>query len=781
MKRDARRPDEQAAGGSRPAVAPFPIAGIGASAGGLEAFSQLLGLLPTNMGMAFVLIQHLDPNHPSYLIEALAKTTAMSCQLIEDGMVVAPDRVYVIPPNVEVGILKGVFTLFGRTKGEHPPARAVDFFFRALAADQGNKAIGMVLSGTGTDGTEGLRAIKAEDGLTFAQEPSSAKFSGMPASAIASGIVDFVGPVPELVRELARVGGHPYVRSATPGETPGAPPEEGDDFRRILFLLRSQVGVDFSDYKPSTIRRRLARRMALRQQMTLRDYLGLLQGEPAEVRALHEDLLVNVTSFFRDPEVWESLRETVLPEIVKSKPAGGAIRVWVPGCSTGEEAYSVAICLLEVLQANVPRRTVQIFATDISDKAIAAGRAGFFSEGAVRDVSPARLQTFFTRVEGGYQINKSVRDLCVFVRHNLVNDPPFSKLDLVSCRNLLIYFNHVLQARAIATFHFALQVPGFLLVGKSEGVVDSSGLFSQVDKESNLYARSRTASTLRFAAAPRVGTAAAQPAPAGLSPAAPQDLLRQAENLLLGHYVPPGVVVNDQGEILQFRGHTGPYLEHAPGQPHLTLLKMAREGLLADLQIALAQARKTHSTARRSGVRVRQDGRRTVECDVVVTPLPGPPGLRERAFIVLFEKARPAEVPRQRRGEARDEPGGAAAVKAGDRRIAELEADLKATKDYLQAIADEHQRTNDELTTANEELISSNEELQSLNEELETAKEELQSTNEELVTLNDELQLRNSELNTVNGDLLNVMNSVEIPVVIVDGARRIRRFTPKAV
>jgi len=768
-KRRTKSAPTPAAEALGPARAAFPIVGVGASAGGLEAFSQLLGVLPVDTGMAFVLIQHLDPTHASLLAEALSRATKMTVQPIRDGMTLEPNHVYVIPPSADLGILKGTFSLLPWST-PRPPARGVDFFFRALASDQGNQAIGVVLSGTGADGTEGLRAIKAGDGVTFAQDPRSAKFSGMPASAIAAGVVDSVADLPELAQALVRLGRHPYVLAQTPEPEPLAGAEEDGDLRKVLVLVRAKAGVDFSEYKHTTIRRRLARRMALRQQTTLREYAALLQDDRSEAKSLCEDMLVNVTSFFRDAEVFDRLRQSVLPEIVKGKPSGGAIRIWVAGCSTGEEAYSIAICLFEVLGENASKFAIQVFATDLSELAIAKARTGFYADSSVRDaVTPARLQSFFTRSEGGYLINKSVRDVCVFVRHNLVSDPPFSKLDLLSCRNVLIYFVQALQARLIATFQFALSLPGFLLLGRSENLADPNHLFSAVDKEAKVFARTLASSTVRLPMTSPALPVAADMLPFGPAARSTIDLVRQAENLLLAQYAPPGVVVNAKWEILHYRGRTGAYLEPTPGQPQQNLLKMAREGLLAELRIALTEARNTNAAVRRPGVRVEQNGSNRL-CDVVVVPLPASES-HERFFLVLFQEVLPAEA--GPRPESRAEAPAQGAVSSE-------EAELKSTKDYLQAVMAEHQQTHDELTSANEELVSSNEELQSLNEELETAKEELQSTNEELTTLNDEMQSRNSQLNQLNADLSNLISSVEIPIVIVDATRHIRRFTSKA-
>ena len=749
----------------------FPIVGVGASAGGMEAFGELLRHVPPGAGMAFVLIQHLDPTHPSYLSEALARSTSFPVLEIKDGLRVEPDHVYVIPSNADVGILRGALALLPRPSEERKPHLPIDFFFKALAADLGNQAIGIVLSGTGSDGAEGLRAIKAEDGVTFAQEPGTAKFSGMPEAAMRTGAVDFCLPIPELAKELTRIAHHPFLLKHDAEKL--ATPEDDRELKKVLLLVRNAAGIDFSEYKLASIRRRLARRMALRRLTTLEEYVRLLRDEPAEAEALFEDFVIHVTSFFRDGDAFEKLKEHAFPDILKHKREGGNIRIWSAGCSTGEEAYSLLIALFEFLaQEDASEVPVQLFGTDISEKAIEKARAGFYPDGVLRDIGAERLARFFTKVEGGgYGISKTVRERCAFVKHDLATDPPFSKLDLVCCRNVLIYFGQELQKRVLATFHFALNEPGFLLLGRAENVADGPNLFQPIDKENKIFARTAQKSALRLA--PARDALPVAPPIAEPRVAAVPDLVRRTESLLLDQYAPPGVIVNERMEILHFQGRTGPYLEPAPGQPQHDLLKMARRGLVADLRIGISQARKQKTTVRRSGVRVEQDGSTRI-CDVVIVPVSSPPQSREDVFAVLFEEPAPRVAPTKR------ERPSEADVGADQQRSAKLEDELKATKDYLQSIIEEHQRANEELLSANEELVSSNEELQSLNEELQTAKEELQSTNEELATLNEEMQTRNAELNLVNSDLLNILASVEVPIVIVDAERRIRRFTPKA-
>ena len=757
----------------RAATDAFPIVGVGASAGGLEAFTTLLRHVDPSSGIALVLIQHLDPTHASFLRDALAKTTTMPVEQAEDGMRVLPDHVYVIPPNTCLGIHRGLLTLEPRreeSKGQNLP---VDHFFRALAAERGSGAIGVVLSGTASDGTEGLKVIKEANGITFAQDPASAKFAGMPRSAIEAGAADFAMSVPAIARELARLSQHPYVTG------PEAAPTGHDDatLKKIIAIVQRATRVDFGEYKAPTFQRRLARRMALRRVGTPKEYLAVLEQDPEEVSALYEDSLIHVTSFFRDPEVFESLKESVFPAIVNSKPEGAAIRIWVAGGATGEEVYSLAIALVEFLGAST--RPIQIFGSDVSSKAIEMARAGVYSDGALREVGDERRRRYFTKLERGYRINKSIRDLCVFVQHDLARDPPFSKLDLVSCRNVLIYFDQALQKRVVPTFHYALGEPGFLLVGHAENISGFKQLFKAVDRTQKIFARTAVVSALRFARrseaqSPDLRSRPHTPAAAAKEAPWQSELTERVDRLLLGRYAPPGIVVNANMEIQQFRGQTGAYLQPAPGEPQNNAIQMAREGLAMTLRAAVAKAKKGAPAVRLSGVVVdRDDGKKA--CDVVVVPLPSLSDDVDTLYLILFEE-RAAHGRAARAGK----PKPVVETARDRRRIPMLEAELAATKEYLQSLVVEHGRANEDLGNANEELVSGNEELQSMNEELETAKEELQSTNEELTTVNDELQSRNHEVTQVNSDLVNLLTTVDVTILILDSDRRIRRFTPRA-
>ncbi len=744
----------------------FPIVGVGASAGGLEAFTSLLQHLDAATGMAFVLIQHLDPTHTSFLRQALVKTTAMSIEEATDGMRVEPNHVYVIPPNTGMGIVGGRLTLAARaedTRAQHLP---IDLFFRALASERGAAAIGVILSGSASDGTDGLRAIMEAGGITFAQEPSSAKFSGMPESAVDAGVVDSCLPIPELARELGRLSRHPYIVSAAPAFSV----QEAATLEGIFALVEEVTRVDFREYKSPTFERRLARRMALRRVETRGAYLALLKETPEEALALCEDALIHVTSFFRDPDVLESLKTSVFPALMKDKSARTPLRLWVAGCATGEEVYSLAILLVEFLGDSA--RPIQIFGSDVSVKSIEAARSGRYPDSALRDVSDERRRRYFVKGERGYRIVKSIRDQCVFVQHDLARDPPFSRVDFISCRNVLIYFDSALQKRVLPTFHYALSQPGFLLLGRAESISGFKQLFEAVDRGAKVFARTSTPSVLHFArrAEPRRPdpTPSRPHDPAGDHGDGRVDLSRRLDRLLAGRYAPPGVVVNERMEILQVHGETGAYLRPAPGAPQNNVMAMARGGLAMALRATVAKAKAGGVPVRAAGVEVDHDGLALV-CDVLVIPLLGPADAQQALYVILFEERRRAR-----------EPKAGSETTSKNSRKPRLEQELAATKEYLQTVIEEHGRTNEDLGSANEELVSGNEELQSMNEELETAKEELQSINEELTTVNDELQARNHEVTQVNSDLVNLLTTVDIPILILDADRRIRRFTPRA-
>ena len=763
----------------------FPIVGVGASAGGLEAFTQLLKALAPLTGMAYVLVQHLDPSHESALTELLAKATEMPVRQVIDGTPVEPNHVYVIPPNVDLIISQGILRLTARTEtsGYHMP---IDRFLRSLAEDQRSNAIGVILSGTASDGTLGLAAIKAEGGITFAQDEKSAKFNGMPKSAIAAGCVDFVLPPDAIARELARIRAHPYLTPSSSSRTAELVPDGDPELKNILHLLRTASEVDFSDYKPATVKRRILRRMALHQIGKLKEYAQFLRHHPAEVEALHEDLLIKVTSFFRDSAAFEALKTEVFPSILKHRSPQEPLRVWVPGCSTGEETYSQAIALLEFLGNRNPEIPVQLFGTDLSQRSIEKARAGTYPESITADVSPERLRRFFAKVEGGYRINKTIRDLCVFARQNLLQDPPFSRIDVISCRNVLIYLGPVLQKRIMPIFHYALKPRGFLMLGGAEGIIrTASDLFELMDRKHKIYCRKPTASGLQFDfAASLYPTEAANLASDKEAPQRERvvhllDLRKETDRILLTKYAPVAVVINDDMEVLESRGHVGLYLELAPGRASFNVLKMAREGLLFDLQAAINKAKteKEGVPVRKENVPVERDGE-LKDVNLEVTPFKVSSN-GERHFLIVFEDARPAgraESAGTMAGEAKLSKAGE--EKRSDRQVSHLKQELVATKRYLHSIVEDKEASNEELQAANEEILSSNEELQSTNEELQTAKEELESTNEELHTVNEELHNRNFELTEANTDLVNLLGSVNIAMVMLGRDLRIRRVSP---
>ena len=579
--------------------------GIGASAGGLETFTQLLQQLPVTTGLAFVLMQHLDPNHESLLPELLARSTKMPVEQVRSGMVVEPNKIYVAPPNVSMTMSGLVLKLLPRsqTRGMHMP---IDHFFRSLAQEHASRAIGIILSGGGSDGALGLAEIRARGGITFVQDERTAKFAGMPHSAIMHGGIDFILPPADIAQELARVAQHPYVRAASSGHgaEPAAespPPLSGisqDSLHQIFRLLRTATGVDFACYKSSTIRRRINRRMTLRRKDSLAEYAQYLQQNRVELEALYHDLLIKVTGFFRDPDAFEALKSEVFPTIMRERPADRPVRIWVPGCATGEEAYSIAICLLEYLGETSPEIPVQIFATDIDEVALARARTGRYIENITLDVSPERLRHFFTKIDQRYQITPRIRELCTFARHDLGRDPPFSNLDLISCRNVLIYLEPSIQKRIIPLFHYALSPNSFLVLGGSETIGSFSDLFTLTDKKQKIFAKKTTAvrpvfdlpvtaHSMDHRETAATGTAEDTPLLKSM------DLYKEADRVVLNQYAPAGVLINDQMEILQFRGDTSYFLRPAPGKASLNLLQMSREGLLMDLRAAIAQAQKT--------------------------------------------------------------------------------------------------------------------------------------------------------------------------------------------
>jgi two-component system, chemotaxis family, CheB/CheR fusion protein len=762
------------------ATAAFPIVAIGASAGGFEAFVNLLRTLPKDPGVALIFIPHLDPTHESAMVDLLARATEMRVEQASEGTTVTANRLFVLPPNFDMTISDGVLHLVKReaARGQHMP---IDTFFRSLADDQMGNAIGIILSGTANDGTLGLGAIKNQGGITFAQSPESAKYDGMPTSAIASGAVDFILPVDQISRELVRIQKKPSAVKTTKD------PFDGKEnlLRDIFRLLKTYSKVDFVDYKSATIRRRIIRRMNINQVGELGDYVKLLHRNAQEIEALYRDVLINVTSFFRNPEVFESLREHVYPKLLHDRPASDAVRVWVPGCSTGEETYSHAIALTEMLSELRLEIPIQIFGTDLSENAIQRARAGIYKENIFPDISEIRLRRFFHKITGGYQISKSIRDMCVFARQNVFSDPPFSRMDLISCRNVLIYLSPVLQKRVIPIFHYALKPAGFLLVGNTEGLVGSGAeIFDIVDRKTKIYRKKAVPSPVTFGMA--VGAHVVPDlrekpmhAPREEEKAkTPADVQREADRLLLTKYVPSAVVVNEEMEILQSRGSTNRYLELPAGKVSLNLFKMARQGLLYDLRSLVEQARQKSTAVSRDSVSV-EDGKSPALVRLEVIPFRTPAHDRQH-FLVLFEEKEGQEGAAAAPAEQMPKPSSKEVEDAKELQISQLKQELAATKEYLQSIIEGQEATNEELQSANEEIQSGNEELQSTNEELQTSKEELESANEELNTVNEEIQHRNQQLSQLSNDLINLLNSCTIPMLLLGEDLRIRRYTPEA-
>ncbi len=731
----------------------FRVVAVGASAGGYEAFTQFLEALPAEPGMAFVFVQHLDPTHESKLTELLARSTPLPVLEVTKTLPVRRGRVYVIPPNKYLAMAGGRLKLIPRQKSD-VPHMPIDLFFRTLAEDQGHNAIGVVLSGNGSDGTLGLEAIKGADGLAFAQDPKTAKFASMPRSAIASGCVDLVLSPAAIARELANPPHHPYLTAPPAEKAEEAVAEPSLPYARIFSQLRSATGVDFSQYKQSTLKRRILRRMFVHRIDKVDNYVRLLQTSPAEVGKLFEDVLITVTRFFREPDSFRLLRKKVFPALMRDRRRGAPIRIWVPGCASGEEAYSIAISLVEFLGPKAPDASIQIFGTDISEPAIARARAGIYRGNIALDVSPERLRRFFTKTDDSYRINKSIRD----------------------------YFGPELQQRVIPVLHYALKAQGALLLGPAESIAGFSELFMPVERRRRLYRKRSSLSQIRPALPPPSFTEKAEPLPTNEPARAPEPLLpnieRTVDRLLLRRYTPDGVVIDGQMQVVQFRGSTARYLEPAAGKASLNLLQLVANDLAAPLRRAIARAVKQQAPVRQEISLSRAKGpERKLRLEVV--PFHVPPA-KESFCLVLFEQpqsAEPAEAP------ARPEAGKPARglrQRAPGPENHRLRQELETTRDSLQAIIEEQEATNEELKSANEEIQSTNEEVQSINEELETSKEELQSANEELQTVNEELQNSNLEVNRANNDLSNLLASVQIPVVMVEGNLTIRRFTPAA-
>jgi len=747
------------------AAVTFPIVGIGASAGGLEALEAFLRNVPENSGIALVIVQHLDPTHKGIMAELLQRATSMKVMQVKDRTRVHPDCVYVIPPNKDMSILHGILHLLDPVapRGLRLP---IDFFFRSLADDSEERSIGVILSGMGTDGTLGLKAIKGKAGVVFVQDPASAKFDGMPRSAIDAGLADVVAPAEALPGKIVT-----YLQHIPLITKPGLAEEDKGHsaFEKIVILLRAQTGHDFSLYKKNTVYRRIERRMGIHQVDRIASYVRFLQENPQELELLFKELLIGVTSFFRDPEAWEQLKAKVIPALMKDRPPSRAVRVWIPACATGEEAYSLAIVFKEVLEQLKPARshTLQIFATDLDRDAIEKARAAVFPANIAADVSPQRLSRFFVQVERGYQVAKPVREMVIFAPQNVAMDPPFTKLDLVSCRNLLIYLTPELQKKLLPLFHYSLNPGGVLFLGSAETIGEFTDLFASLEGKARLYRRLESGlrpEPIEFPASFTIARKGVPP-PKALKPLA--NLQSQAEHLLLQRYSPAAVLVNDKGDILFISGRTGTYLEPAAGKANLNLFAMAREGLRYELTNAFRKALRLKDAVTCKNVKVGTNGGERV-IDLTVQAIVEPDAMRGLVMVVFADVATPPET----KGLAKTKGSS-----AGSAQLAAQERDLAQTRQELRTTREEMQSFQEEAKSSNEELQSTNEELQSTNEELTTSKEEMQSMNEELQTLNAELQHKVDDLSRLNNDMKNLLDCTEIATVFLDTALRVRLFT----
>ncbi len=746
---------------------PFPIVGIGASAGGLEALEAFLANVPVRSGMAFVVVQHLDPTHKGIMVELLQRATPMPVVQVKDRMRVEPDCVYVIPPNKDLSLLHGALHLLEPTapRGLRLP---IDFFFRSLADDRQDKSIGVILSGMGSDGTLGLRALKEKAGVVFVQSPPSAKFDGMPRSAIDAGLADVVAPVEELPGRIIAYLSHAPLIDRTDLPLEG---KAQSALEKIFILLRTQTGHDFSLYKKSTVYRRIERRMGLHQIDRIAAYVRFMQENPQETELLFKELLIGVTSFFRDPELWEQLKTKTLPALLATRPKGGTLRAWTPGCSTGEEVYSLAIVFREVLDVVKPAGnfSLQVFATDLDKDAIDSARTGVYPANIASDVSPERLHRFFVQEERGYRVGKEIRESVVLAPQNVIMDPPFTKLDILICRNLMIYLDPSIQKKLLPLFHYSLNPGGILILGTAETIGAFTDLFAPLDGKMRIYRR--------LDALPGI-----EPIefPASFFPAKPDTLLRAtatqpapnlqtlADQLLLAQYAPAAALTNDRGDILYISGRTGKYLEPAAGKANWNIFAMAREGLRYEIGDAFPKAiRKAGAIT--INVKVRTDGGMQ-PVDVTIQPVTEPQALRGTVLTVFQDVTAPPMV---------KAPGKDRKTSAPGARATDIEQELTQTRHELQTTREEMQTSQEELKSMNEELQSTNEELQSTNEELTTSKEEMQSMNEELQTVNQELQSKVDDLSRLNNDMRNLLDSTDIATLFLDDALNVRRFTSR--
>lgn len=757
-----------------PAAPDFPIVGIGASAGGLEAIELFLKNVPEKCGIAFVIVLHLDPNHKGMMAELLQRSTSMRVVQIHDRQKIEQNTVYIIPPNADVSLLHGVLHLLEPVE-KHGLRLPIDFFFRSLADDRREQSIGVILSGMGSDGMLGLSAMKEQAGLALVQLPSSAKFDSMPLSAINSGLADITDTPEHLPGKILE-----YLRHAPILATPNNIEEDSSQsaLEKVVILLRAQTGNDFSHYKKTTLYRRIERRMGIHQIDSIGGYVRLLQENQQEVELLFRELLIGVTNFFRDADVWERLRTEVLPALLSAHPQNQALRAWVAGCSTGEEAYSLAIIFKEALEdlhlPTLPKNmTFQIFATDLDQQAIEKARRGIFPANIAADVSEDRLRRFFIPLEDGkgFQVAKSIREMVIFAPQNIIMDPPFTKLDLLTCRNLLIYLSPELQKKLIPLFHYSLNPNGFLLLGSAETIGSFTNLFTPLDEKARLFQKNKTVLSGVPVEFPSKYISSRTTSDYAQKPMDTSDNLKAfTDSLLLQKYAPAAVLTNDQGDILYISGRTGKYLEPAAGKVNWNIFAMARDGLGYELTTAFHKVVREKITHTLSNITIGTNGG-TQTVNITVQYIQEPETLRGMVLVVFMD------VPQEQLLAVSTKPS--RFTSSAKNRVAELERELERARAEVQRVREEMQTSQEELRSTNEELQSTNEELQSTNEELTTSKEEMQSMNEELQTVNQELQAKVDELSHTSNDIKNLLDSTDIATLFLDSSMRVRRFNSR--